>query len=134
MRRPFYLGMQAEVCVRAGMLAEGPASTEAALACVEGAASVGTSPSCTGSGASCCSAARGEPEAETALRRAIDVARLANARWLELRAAASLARLLAERGERRQAHDLLAPVHGWFTEGFDAPDLRDARALLDELR
>ena len=51
----------------------------------------------------------------------------------ELRAAVSLARLWAERGERRKAHDLLAPVYGWFTEGFDTPDLKDAKALLDEL-
>ena len=51
----------------------------------------------------------------------------------ELRVAASLARLWAERGDRRNAHDLLAPVYGWFTEGFDTADLKDAKALLDEL-
>jgi predicted ATPase len=51
----------------------------------------------------------------------------------ELRAATSLARLWAERGKRDQAHDLLAPVYDWFTEGFDTRDLKDARALLDEL-
>jgi predicted ATPase len=52
---------------------------------------------------------------------------------LELLAATSLARLLAEQGQRRQAHELLAPIYGWFTEGFDTADLKDARALLDEL-
>ena len=50
----------------------------------------------------------------------------------ELRAAISLAQLWAEEGERGKAHDLLAPVLGWFTEGFDVADLKDAKALLDE--
>jgi predicted ATPase len=50
-----------------------------------------------------------------------------------LRAASSLARLWTERGKRREAYDLLAPVYGWFTEGFEAEDLKDAKALLDEL-
>jgi predicted ATPase len=52
---------------------------------------------------------------------------------LELRAATSLARLWAQLGERQKAHDLLAPVYGWFREGFDTADLKDAKALLDEL-
>ena len=56
------------------------------------------------------------------------------ARLAELRAAVSLARLRADSGELGEARDLLAPAYGWFTEGFDTPDLRDARALLDELR
>ena len=51
----------------------------------------------------------------------------------ELRAACDLARLWADRGERRKAHDLLAPVYGWFTEGFKTADLKDAKALLGEL-
>ena len=53
---------------------------------------------------------------------------------LELRAATSLARLWTDLGNRTEARDLLAPVYGWFTEGFDTADLKDARALLDELR
>jgi predicted ATPase len=72
-------------------------------------------------------------EAEACFRKAIDVARGQNARWWELRAAVSLARMWAKRGERRQAHDLLAPIYGWFTEGFDTPVLREARELLDGL-
>ena len=56
------------------------------------------------------------------------------AKSLELRAATSLARLWADQGKRSQAHDLLAPVYGWFTEGFDTADLKDAKALLDALR
>jgi predicted ATPase len=67
------------------------------------------------------------------LQRAIDAARSQEAKSLELRAATSLARLWADRGERRKAHDLLAPVYGWFTEGFDTADLKDAKGLLDEL-
>jgi predicted ATPase len=52
---------------------------------------------------------------------------------LELRAATSLARVWGEQGRRAEAHDLLAPVHGWFTEGFDTADLKEAKALLDAL-
>jgi predicted ATPase len=51
-----------------------------------------------------------------------------------LRATISLARLWAEEGRRPEAYELLAPVYGWFTEGFDTPDLKAAKALLDELR
>jgi predicted ATPase len=73
------------------------------------------------------------PAAEATFRQALDVARRQEARSLELRAAMSLARLWAEQGRRRKAHDLLAPVYAWFTEGFDTADLKDAKALLDEL-
>jgi class 3 adenylate cyclase/predicted ATPase len=72
-------------------------------------------------------------EAETCLRKAIEVAQRQGARLWELRAATSLARLWGDQGRRAEAHDLLAPVYGWFTEGFDTADLKDAKALLDEL-
>ena len=52
---------------------------------------------------------------------------------MELRAATSLARLWGEQGRRGEARELLAPLYGWFTEGFDTPDLKEAKALLDEL-
>ena len=55
------------------------------------------------------------------------------AKSYELRAATSLARLWGERSRRTEASDLLAPIHGWFTEGFDTADLREAKALLDQL-
>jgi adenylate cyclase len=72
-----------------------------------------------------------DPDAE--LLRALEVARSQGARSQELRAARDLARLRAEQGERQKAHDLLAPVYGCFTEGFDTPDLKEAKALLDAL-
>ena len=71
--------------------------------------------------------------AESAYRRAIDIAQQQRAKSFELRATTALARLRAERGERQEAHDLLAPIYGWFTEGFDTHDLEKAKALLDEL-
>jgi tetratricopeptide (TPR) repeat protein len=67
------------------------------------------------------------------LERAIALARRSGSRLLELRAATSLARIRFQQGERQKAHDLLAPVYDWFTEGFETPDLKDAKALLDEL-
>jgi predicted ATPase len=72
-------------------------------------------------------------EAEACYRQALDVARSQSARLWELRAATSLARLWRDRGKRAEARDLLAPVYGWFTEGFDTADLKGAKALLDEL-
>jgi predicted ATPase len=72
-------------------------------------------------------------EAEGCFRRAIMVAREQSAKMWELRAAYDLARLWRDQGKRAEARDLLAPVYGWFTEGFDTADLKDAKALLDEL-
>ena len=73
-------------------------------------------------------------EAETWLRRALDVARRQEAKSLELRAATSLARLWQQQGKRANAHQLLAEVYDWFTEGFDTADLQEAGALLDTLK
>ncbi len=76
----------------------------------------------------------GEEEvAEKGFLHALAVARDQNAKLWELRAATSLARLLHHRGQTGEAGELLAPVYGWFTEGFETPDLIDAKALLDEL-
>ncbi len=71
--------------------------------------------------------------AEAGFRRALEIARHQQARSLELRAAMSLARLWHSQGKTVEARDLLAPIHDWFTEGFDTADLKDAKALLDEL-
>jgi predicted ATPase len=74
-----------------------------------------------------------QAEAEARVQRALDVARRQEAKALELRAATSLARLWGEQSRRAEAVELLAPVYGWFTEGFDTADLKDAKALLDAL-
>ena len=65
--------------------------------------------------------------------RALSIAHEQQAHGWSLRAATSLARLWVEQGRRAEAHDLLAPIYGWFTEGFDTPDLKEAKALLEEL-
>jgi predicted ATPase len=71
--------------------------------------------------------------AEECFERALGIARKQHAKWWELRAAMSMARLWRDQGKPQQAHELLAPVYGWFTEGFDTRDLKEAKALLDEL-
>jgi predicted ATPase len=73
-------------------------------------------------------------EAEAWLHQALDVARRQQAKSWELRAATSLARLWQSQGKRAAAYELLAPIFGWFTEGFDTADLQEAKALLAELR
>jgi class 3 adenylate cyclase/predicted ATPase len=76
---------------------------------------------------------REQHEAEVCFQQALDVARQQQAKSLELRAAMSLARLWQCQGKRAEAHALLAPIYGWFTEGFDTADLQEARALLEAL-
>jgi predicted ATPase len=70
---------------------------------------------------------------EKCLVNSLKTARRQGAQLLELRAATSLARLWGEQGRRTEAHDLLAPVYGWFTEGFDTADLKEATAVLNEM-
>jgi predicted ATPase len=72
-------------------------------------------------------------EAEACFQQALDVARRQEAKSLELRAVMSLSRLWQCQGKRTEARDLLAPIYGWFTEGFDTTDLQEAKALLEEL-
>jgi predicted ATPase len=74
-----------------------------------------------------------QAEVENCFQQAISIARSQQAKSLELRATTSLARLWQQQGKRQDAHDLLEPVYGWFTEGFDTADLKDAKALLHEL-
>jgi predicted ATPase len=64
---------------------------------------------------------------------ALYIARRQEAKSLELRAAMSLSRLWQQQGKRAEAYDLLAPIYGWFTEGFDTADLQEAKAMLDAL-
>jgi predicted ATPase len=72
-------------------------------------------------------------QAEACFHRALALARRQQAKSWELRAATSLSRLWQRRGKRDEARDLLAPIYGWFTEGFDTADLREAKALLEAL-
>ena len=72
-------------------------------------------------------------EAEKCLQQALDVARQQQAKSLELRSAMSLARLWQQRGQRAEARALLAPIYGWFSEGFDTVALQEAKVLLDAL-
>jgi predicted ATPase len=72
-------------------------------------------------------------EAATCFQQALAIARQQQARWWELRAAMGLARLWQQQGKAIEARELLAPIYGWFTEGFDTADLREAKALLEAL-
>ena len=72
-------------------------------------------------------------QAQADFREAIGLARSMSAKILELRATTSLARLLAKQGKRDEARAMLSEIYGWFTEGFDTADLKDAKALLEEL-
>jgi predicted ATPase len=74
-----------------------------------------------------------DTKAQSYFERALAVARQQKAKSWELRAATSMARLWRDQGKPQQARELLAPVYGWFTEGFDTLDLKEAKALLEEL-
>ena len=73
------------------------------------------------------------PKAEACFQQALDIARRQQAKMLELRAALSLSRLWHQQGQRQAARELLAPIYGWFTEGFDTRDLQEAQLLLAKL-
>jgi len=70
-----------------------------------------------------------ESEAEACFVKAMEIAQKQQAKSLELRSATNLARLWQQQGKRTEAHELLAPIYGWFTEGFDTADLQEAKAL-----
>jgi class 3 adenylate cyclase/predicted ATPase len=129
--RAFYLALFGEACIGAGRFEEGRHALAEALESPErwwapemhrlrGELALAE-------------AAGAHHEGEHDFEHALALARSHESRSLELRAATSLARLWAQQGERQKAHDLLAPVYGWFKEGFDTADLKDAKALLDEL-
>jgi predicted ATPase len=130
---PLYIALLAGACEIAGQIEEGAAQLDQALQLVDR----------TGE---CWFAAeldrqrgrlllrQGHPKAAEELYcNALGIAREQEAKTWELRAAASLARLWRDQGKRVEARDLLAPVFGWFTEGFDTPDLKEAKALLEQL-
>jgi predicted ATPase len=76
---------------------------------------------------------REERDSEVSFQRSLDVSQHQGAKSVELRASMSMARLWRDQGKRDEARELLAPVYSWFTEGFDTLDLKEAKALLDEL-
>ena len=88
-----------------------------------------------GSGASCCGRRTlpSPQELSTAFNARSDTARKRKAKSLELRAIMSLARLFSSQGRRDEARSMLAEIYGWFTEGFDTADVKDAKELLEEL-
>jgi predicted ATPase len=132
---PYYQGLIAGLQIRAGRMAEASCLLEEALARVEATGERWCEAELhrLKGEASLLAGRSGRAEAEAQFRRAIEVSRKQGARWWELHGASSLARIWAECGRRQQAYDLLAPVHGWFAEGFDTQSLRDAGALLDQL-
>jgi predicted ATPase len=133
--RPYYLGLLAEAQGRGGQVGEGLNTLTEALGVVEG----------TGERMweaelyrlkgelLLMSADKHSPETEACLRQALTIARRQEAKSLELRAAMSLCRLWQQQGKQAEARELLAPLYGWFTEGFDTADLREAKALLAAL-
>jgi predicted ATPase len=131
LRRTYLLSVDAETCGRASRINEGLAVLEEALRGSErwweaefhrlkGDLLLSRS-------------ADNSDEAEASYSTALDVARQQQARSLKLRAASNLARLRREQGKRTEARDALAPVYGWFSEGFNTPDLRAAKELLEAL-
>jgi predicted ATPase len=132
---PMHLVVLAEACLRAGRAKDALAAVTEALACVERSeervfdAEVHR---CYGD-VLLAQVDRNAAEAEGSYRHALEIARRQNAHLLELRAASRLARLWRDQGKRNEARGLLAPIYGWFTEGFDTLDLKQAKALLDEL-
>jgi class 3 adenylate cyclase/predicted ATPase len=133
--KPIFLGLLAEVLALTGEIEEGLAVLAEALAMAEASGAKGYDAELY--------RLRGEllrglhnpdwAEVEDCFRSAVAIAREQGTRGFELRAAVSLAGLLRDQGCQREAHDLLAPIYSWFTEGLETPDLREAKVLLDEL-
>jgi predicted ATPase len=133
--RPWFLALLAEACGKAGQAEEGLHVVAEALAA---AANIGEGffeaerYRLKGELLLACSL-ENQTVAESCLHQALDSARRQQAKWLELRAAVSLSRLWQQQGKRANARELLTPLYGWFTEGFDTADLQEAQALLEAL-
>jgi predicted ATPase len=133
--RPFCLLLLAEVARQAGQVEEGLGLVAEALMAFEASGRgdlLAESYRLQGE-LMLAQAGTGAPEAEACFQQALTIARRQQARSLELRAAMSLSRLRQQQGKPEEARALLAPIYGWFTEGFDTADLQEARALLDAL-
>jgi predicted ATPase len=138
-RRPYYLALLAEASGSLGQTAEGPSPLAEALATVERHGERWWAAELHRLQGELRLAQAGarqqvpEAEAEACFHQALELARSQQAKSFELRAATSLARLWQQQGKRGAASELLAPIYGWFTEGFDTADLQEAKALLEAL-
>ena len=133
--RPYHLALFAEVSAQAGQTTAGlEALAEALVMLPKSGARWWEAELYRFRGALLLQHAVAQPEeAEACFQQALDIARRQEAKSLELRAAMSLVRLWQSQGKRAKAYELLAPVYGWFTEGFDTADLQEAKALLEDL-
>jgi predicted ATPase len=133
-RKPFYLALLAEPNAKIGMIEEGfTALDEALAAALRSGERWWESELHRLKGELLLVRGTAGDEAEACFRQAVEIAREQSAKSLVLRAATSLARLWRAQGKRQEGYDLLAPIYDWFTEGFDTPDLCEAKTLLEEL-
>jgi len=129
---PYYHALLAKACEIAGKIEEGLTLLDDALQIVERKGERWSAAELNRHKGQLLLQGNSEP-ADELYRKALGIAEEQGAKIWELRAAVSLARLRRDQGRHGEARDLLAPVYGWFTEGFGTPDLKDAKALLDEL-
>jgi predicted ATPase len=133
LRLPYYFALLAEACGQTGQAAEGLALLAEALAHKSGETWMEAELYRLKGELLLSLAADNYTEAAGCFHQALTTARRQQAKSWELRAAMSLARLWQQQGRRQEAREVLAPVYGWFTEGFDTADLQEAKALLEEL-
>jgi predicted ATPase len=131
--RPYYLALLAEASAKVGQTTVGLEALTEALATLATSGVPWWEAELYRLKGELLLAAEHEAAAEACFRQALDVAPRRQTRSLELRAAMSLSRLWQQQGKLQEAYDLLAPIYGWFTEGFDTADLQDAKALLEDL-
>jgi predicted ATPase/class 3 adenylate cyclase len=132
--RPYYLALLAEASAKVGQTTDGLEALAEALATLAKSGVPGWEAELYRlRGELLLLSADNEAAAEACFHQALKIAPRQQARSLELRAAMSLARLWQRQGKRAEAHQVLAPLYGWFTEGFDTADLQEAKALLEEL-
>jgi predicted ATPase len=131
--RPYYLALLAEASAKVRQTTEGLAALAEALAALAKSGVPWWEAELYRLRGELLLSADNEAAAEACFHQALDIAPRRQVRSLELRAAMSLARLWQRQGKQDEAHELLAPIYGWFTEGFDTADLQEAKALLEEL-
>jgi predicted ATPase len=130
----YHLSLLAGCCARSGQIREALELLGSAMAIAENTGERWFEAELRRLSGECLTAnPEGEQAAAAPLQGAIAVAQEQNAKLWELRAATNLARLWRKQGKRTEARTLLTPVYAWFTQGFDAPDLKDAKALLGKL-